>query len=83
LGQAYDVDNPGGNTQLGIPYRESPTLAGPEGLEIARNTVEEVYTKVLADFDVAITLIDTLGTGFDIYDNWYRHRVDQRGGESL
>lgn len=76
-GQAYDVDNAGSNSQLGIPYRLQPTLTGPEGLEIARNSVEDVYNNALADFDEAISLIDTLGNGGDIYDNWYRHRVDQ------
>lgn len=41
------------NTQLGVPYRESS-----ETVEMARNTVEEVYTKINQDLDQAITLLD-------------------------
>ncbi len=40
------------NTQLGVPYRES---SGVENM--ARNTVEEVYAKINADLDAAITLL--------------------------
>lgn len=41
-----------GNTQLGVPYRESS-----ETTNMARNTVEEVYTKINTDLDQAVTLL--------------------------
>lgn len=45
---------PGGaNSQLGVPYMETVTFDG-----LARNSVEEVYTKVNADLKEAITLLD-------------------------
>jgi hypothetical protein len=53
----YDVDNPGGNTQLGVPYRTEPTLDGFSDLAMARNTVEDVYAKVIADIKEAKTLL--------------------------
>ena len=40
------------NTQLGIPYRETSEVS-----EMARHTVEEVYSKINADLDQAITLL--------------------------
>lgn len=43
------------NTQDGIPYRES-SISG----EQARNSVEEVYTKINADLDEACTLLKGL-----------------------
>lgn len=43
----------GNNTQLGVPYRETS-----ETTEMARNTVEEVYTKINTDLDNAISLLD-------------------------
>lgn len=42
----------GNNTQLGVPYRESS-----EAVEMARNTVEDVYSKVNRDLDEALTLL--------------------------
>lgn len=75
--QAYDVDNAGANSQLGVPYRLNPTLEGPQGLEIARNSVEEVYDNVLNDLIEAEGLIDTLGDGPALYNDWYRHKVDK------
>jgi len=53
----YDVDNPGGNTQPGIPYRTKPTLSGFDDLAMARNTVEEVYSNVINDLTQAKTLL--------------------------
>lgn len=41
------------NSQPGVPYRESS-----ETVEMARNTVEEVYEKVNKDLDEAIKLLD-------------------------
>jgi len=76
-GQPYDVEAQGGNTQLGIPYRTEPTLSGPDGLEKARNTVEEVYENVVADFQAALVLLEPLGNGSALYANWYRHKIDK------
>lgn len=76
-GQPYDVDAPGSNTQLGVPYRLDPTLEGPQGLEIARNTVEEVYDFIINDLSLAEDLTDTLDAGDDLYTDWYRHKVDK------
>ncbi|MDC0231377.1 RagB/SusD family nutrient uptake outer membrane protein [Aureispira] len=76
-GNAYDVDNPGSNTQLGIPYRKDATLAGPIGLEIARNSVEEVYNLVKDDLKEANNMLDTLSDGSSLYNEWYRHKVDK------
>jgi hypothetical protein len=53
----YDVNNPGGNNQLGAPYRTQPTLSGFSNLAMARNTVEDVYAKVIADLKEAETLL--------------------------
>ena len=40
------------NTQLGVPYRESSEVT-----EMARHSVEEVYSKINADLDQATTLL--------------------------
>jgi len=53
----YDVDNPGGNTQLGLPYRTEPTLNGFADLAMARNTVEDVYNRVISDLQEAEQLL--------------------------
>ena len=53
----YDVDNPGSNSQLGIPYRTQPTLDGFANLAMARNTVEEVYNNVISDLKEAEQLL--------------------------
>ena len=42
----------GGNSQLGIPYRETSEVN-----EMARHTVEEVYTKINADLNEATSLL--------------------------
>ncbi len=55
---AYNVDNPEGNTQLGIPYRTTPTLSYLDELDMARNTVEEVYNKIITDLQNSIDLIE-------------------------
>lgn len=59
--QPYDVDNQGGNSQAGVPYRTEPTLSFTQDLAIARNTVEQVYTQVLADLEEAETLFAEAG----------------------
>lgn len=41
------------NTQLGVPYRESSEIT-----PMARNTVEDVYSKINTDLDNAITLME-------------------------
>mgnify|MGYP001430204077 CR=1 FL=1 len=53
----YDVNNPGGNSQLGVPYRTKPTLSGFDDLSMARNTVEEVYASVISDLQQAKQLL--------------------------
>lgn len=55
----YDVNAQGGNIQPGIPYRTRPTLSGFENLAMARNTVEEVYSKVIADLTSSYDLLLT------------------------
>lgn len=42
----------GNNTQPGVPYRETS-----EAVEMARNTVEEVYSKINRDLDEALVLL--------------------------
>lgn len=55
------------NSQLGVPYRESPEL-----VNMARNTVEEVYTKINKDLDDAVTLLK----GYEAKDiNHYTEKV--------
>ena len=57
----YDVDNQGGNTQPGVPYRMEPTLSFEQDLAIARSSVEEVYTNALDDLSEAETLFEQSG----------------------
>jgi hypothetical protein len=47
------------NSQPGVPYREKPEFD-----EMARNTVEDVYSKINRDIDEAIILLD----GYKAYD---------------
>lgn len=55
------------NSQPGVPYRESS-----EAVEMARNTVEEVYSKVNRDLDEALTLLE----GYEANDiNHYTQKV--------
>lgn len=47
------------NSQLGVPYKVSvPSSTNPADLYPSRATVEEVYTKVNADIDNAMALLD-------------------------
>ena len=55
---AYNVDNAGSNTQLGVPYRTIPTYSGNQELAMKRATVEEVYTNVLNDLNQAALLLN-------------------------
>jgi hypothetical protein len=57
----YDVNNKGGNTQLGVVIRTEPTLSGPEGLSKARSTVEECYAAIINDLIEASNLLNTAG----------------------
>lgn len=50
-GGRYDAA--GNNTQLGVPYKKSDKTEN-----LARNTVEEVYTEIMNDLDAAITALD-------------------------
>lgn len=55
------------NSQPGIPYRESS-----EAVEMARNTVEDVYTKIYRDLDEANALLE----GYEATDvNHYTQKV--------
>lgn len=55
-----------GNTQLGVPYREKS-----DAVNMARNTVEEVYTKINKDLDDATTLL----VGYNGNVNHYTEKV--------
>ncbi|MBI1286005.1 MAG: RagB/SusD family nutrient uptake outer membrane protein [Flavobacteriales bacterium] len=59
--QPYDVDNQGGNSKPGVPYRTEPTLSYTQDLALARSSVEQVYTNVLNDLADAETLFETAG----------------------
>lgn len=54
------------NTQLGVPYKESASTEN-----VARNTVEEVYTKINADLTQAIPLL----SGYSAEVNHYTEKV--------
>jgi tetratricopeptide (TPR) repeat protein len=55
------------NSQLGVPYKESSSV-----VNVARNTVEEVYTKINVDLDSATTLLE----GYEPNDiNHYTEKV--------
>ncbi len=56
----YDVENIGGNSQLGIPYRLIPSFS-PDSLDAARESVEVVYANVVADLLEAKLLLETAG----------------------
>lgn len=56
----YNALNIGGNTQMGIPYRFMPSRL-PDSLDLARSTVEEVYTNVIADLVESKTLLENAG----------------------
>lgn len=57
----YEVNKQGANTQPGIVIRTSPTIDGPEGLAKPRATVEEVYDRVLKDFQDADIALSAAG----------------------
>ncbi|MGB0918559.1 MAG: RagB/SusD family nutrient uptake outer membrane protein [Flavobacteriales bacterium] len=59
--QPYDVDNQGGNSQAGVPYRTEPTISFTQDLAIARSTVEQVYTNVINDLEDAEALFVAAG----------------------
>lgn len=52
------------NTQDGVPYRESST-----GGELARSSVEEVYSKINSDLTEACTLLDGQEPGITHYSD--------------
>ncbi|HQI70116.1 MAG TPA: RagB/SusD family nutrient uptake outer membrane protein [Bacteroidales bacterium] len=57
----YDVNNPGGNSQPGVPYRSQPTLSGFDDLSMARHSVEDVYSFVINDLAQAKQLLSAAG----------------------
>lgn len=59
--QPYDVDQQGNNSQPGVPYRTEPTLSFEQDLAIARASVEQVYTQVIADLEDAEALFQSVG----------------------
>jgi hypothetical protein len=50
--QQYDDGVPN-NTQWGVPIVLTPTRTVNETLHVSRNTVEEVYTRVISDLKIA------------------------------
>lgn len=60
--QPYDVENIGNNTQRGVPYRTEATESVDQDLNMARHSVEEVYSKALTDLDQAETFFQNSGT---------------------
>jgi len=57
----YDINNKGGNGQLGIVLRTAPTLTGPDGLSKARSSVEESYAAIINDLNEAYNLLNAAG----------------------
>ncbi|OFX44281.1 MAG: hypothetical protein A2046_13515 [Bacteroidetes bacterium GWA2_30_7] len=57
----YDVSKQSGNTQLGLPYREVPIFNKDEDMSLARNSVEEVYSKAIRDLIEAEKLLTSAG----------------------
>lgn len=57
----YNVDKQGGNSQLGLPYRELPIFNKDEDMSLARSSVEEVYTRVIRDLKNAENLLSSAG----------------------
>lgn len=57
----YDVELQGANSQLGVPYRTTPTFSGFVDLSMARNSVEDVYSKVAEDLKQAALLLAKAG----------------------
>lgn len=51
----YEAGGP--NTQYGVPLVLVPTITMTDGLKVGRNTVQEVYTKVIIDLERAATLL--------------------------
>jgi len=47
--QPYDTDAQGGNSQIGVPYRTMATETIDQDLNMARSSVEDVYTSMVAD----------------------------------
>lgn len=65
----YDAATPGANTQLGVPIAKTAVKTEETAAaKVKRNTVEEVYTQVLADLTSAIAkLPDNNGTRANKY----------------
>ena len=57
----YDVSKQGSNSQPGLPYREIPIFNKDEDMSMARNTVEEVYSKAIRDLTEAANLLTSSG----------------------
>ncbi|NCC88205.1 MAG: RagB/SusD family nutrient uptake outer membrane protein, partial [Clostridia bacterium] len=56
----YNVNTPGSNSQIGVPYRKSPSIS-PDSLDLARASVEDVYTNIILDLQESKTLLENVG----------------------
>ncbi len=69
FGEKYDTAKAGNNTQLGVPIRLSSSQDG----NLARSTVEEVYTLINKDLDQALTLL----SGNDYRAKYNKSHIDE------
>ncbi len=60
-------NGPQANFNLGVMLRTVPTLTLEDAQPVARATVNEVYTQILADLDMAQTLLTTENAGSVYY----------------
>lgn len=59
--QPYDANAPGSNSQMGVPYRTVATESIDQDLNMARNSVEEVYANMIADLGQSENLFAQAG----------------------
>jgi hypothetical protein len=73
----YNVDARGANVQLGVPYRTEATVSFDQDLNLARHSVEQVYTNALSDLDQAETHFGLAGMTSSV------HRSSERAATAL
>ena len=73
----YNVDTRGSNDQLGVPYRTEATVSFDQDLNLARHSVEQVYSNALSDLDQAEALFVIAGMTSSI------HRSSERAAAAL
>ncbi len=56
----YNVNQPDGNMQLGVPYRVMPST-NPDSLNLERATVEQVYNNIITDLQKSKMLLENAG----------------------